>query len=420
MNRGLDRSLLVVVILLSAFGMLIIYSAGQTDLNLTPHGSWLHQPRWLWVLQLIWTVIATGAAALAYRTSFRILEWATPWLYGIALVILSITLVIGTGAGSAASSKSWLAIGSIRIGQPVELAKLATILMLARWFAARREAPNTLRGLIPPMIITAVPALLVLKQPDLGSAIVFVGIFFAMLYWAGVAPSLLLLLSSPAISLLLAWNTALWSGWMIILFGLLLVWRPFVLEGIAVYLANSAMGVLAFVVWNRLDVYQQDRIRSFLNPEAYRHDAAFQAIQSKVAIGSGGWIGAGLTLGTQKRSGFISEPSTDFVFAVVGEELGLLGVLLALALFVALLIILVRIARRASDPFASLVVFGIVGVIFTHIFENVGMTVSIMPITGIPLPFFSYGGSFLLALFLALGLAFRAAKEARAAGYVES
>jgi rod shape determining protein RodA len=419
-NRRLDRPLLLVVLALSVFGLLVIYSAGQTDLHVGASRFWLQRPQSLWVKQGIFLLIGTAGAALAYRTSFRILEWATPWLYGFSLALLAVTLVIGTGAGSAASSKSWLAIGHTRIGQPVELAKIATILMLARWFAARREPPDTLRGLVTPILYAAVPALLVLKQPDLGSAIVFAGILFAMLFWAGVRVRMLVLLASPIISLLLAWNTALWSVWMVTMFVLLLIWRPFVLEGIAIYVANSAMGVLAFEVWDKLDIYQKNRIRSFLNPEAYRRGAAFQAIQSKVAIGSGGWLGTGFTLGSQKRSGFIAEPSTDFVFAVVGEELGLVGVLLALGLFVALLMILVRIARRAGDAYASLVVFGIAGLIFTHVFENVGMTVSIMPITGIPLPFFSYGGSFLLALFLSLGLAFRAAEEARASGYVES
>jgi len=235
-----------------------------------------------------------------------------------------------------------------------------------------------------------------------------------------VAPSLLVLLVSPIISLVLAWNTALWSAWMVVLFILLLVWRPFFLEGIAVYVANSVMGVLLFVVWGRMSGEQKERILSFINPEMYRDKGAYQAIQSKVAIGSGGWLGNGFTQGPQKRTGFIPEHWTDFIFAVVGEEFGFVGVFLALALLFALLLILVRIARRASDPFASIVVFGVVGLVFTHVFENVGMTVSIMPITGIPLPFFSYGGSFLVALAMGLGLAFRAAGESRASGYVEA
>lgn len=412
MNRSLDKALLIVVVLLALSGVAILYSAGQTDFNTAANNRWLYQLGWL--------AAGTVAAALAYRTSFRILEWAAPWLYGFGLALLAITLVVGTGFGTGASSRSWLAIGKFRLGQPVEFAKLATILMLARWLAARREAPDTLRGLIPPILIAGVPALLVLKQPDLGSAIVFAGVLFVMLFWAGVAPSLLVLLVSPVVSLLLSGNTALWSAWMVLLAVLLFVWRPFILEAIAVYVANSAMGVLGLVVWNKLADYQKARILSFLNPENYRKGPGYQAIQSKVAIGSGGWTGTGFTLGTQKRSGYIPEHWTDFVFAVVGEEFGFLGVLFILALFFGLLMLLVRIARRASDPYASLCIFGIIGLIFTHIYENVGMSVSLMPITGIPLPFFSYAGSFLIVLFLALGMAFRAANEARASGYVES
>lgn len=420
MSRGIDRTLLLIVTLLAVFGVLILYSVGQTDLIGGDHGFWLRQMKWLWVLQLLWLIVATCCAAAIYRTSFRLLEWATPWAYGASLVLLAATLVIGHGQGAAArSEKSWLSLFGVAI-QPVEIAKLATILMLARWFAARREPPTTLRGLLQPIALAAVPAILVLRQPDLGSAIVFVGILFGVLYWAAVPLPLLVLLASPVVSLILAWSTALWSIWMVVLFLLLLIWRPFVLEGITVYLANSAMGVLAFVVWAKLKPDQQNRIISFLDPERYRTRSGYQAVESRVAIGSGGWFGTGLTLGPQKRSGYIPERANDFVFAVVGEELGLIGVLVALGLFVALLFTLVRIARQAGDPFASLVVFGVASLIFTHIFENVGMTISVMPITGIPLPFFSSGGSFLVAMAIGLGMALRAAEEGRAASYVES
>jgi rod shape determining protein RodA len=419
MSRRVDRRLLVIVSLLAIFGVLVIYSAGQTDLITNSHRTWLRQERGLWVLQLIWLAIGIGCALVAYSTSFRILEWITPWLYGLGLLLLVLTLIIGSGQGSASSSKSWITIKGIGI-QPVEIAKLATILMLARWFAARREAPTTLRGLLPPIALAAFPALLVLKQPDLGSAIVFVGILFGMLFWAAVPAQLLVLLASPVVSLLLAWNTTLWSIWMLLLFVMLLVWRPFLVEAIVIYVINSAMGVLAFVIWKKMKPYQQERILSFLDPQAHRLQSGYQAMESHVAIGSGGWIGTGFTLGPQKRSGFIPFHSTDFVFAVVGEELGLIGVLAALGLFLALLFTLVRIARNAGDPFTSLVVFGVAAVIFTHVFENVGMTISLMPITGIPLPFFSYGGSFLIATAVGLGLVFRASEEGRAASYVES
>ena len=163
-----------------------------------------------------------------------------------------------------------------------------------------------------------------------------------------------------------------------------------------VYLANVAMGAIAIPLWSRLQPYQQNRLLTFLNPEIDPQKAGYHAIQSKVAIGSGGWLGTGYTEGPQKRLAFLPEQHTDFMFSVVGEELGFLGVMTALILFVVLFMALVRIARRATDPFSGLLVFGILGLLFTHVFENVGMTVNVMPITGIPLPFFSYGGSFFL------------------------
>ena len=409
MPRDLGRPFLLVLFLLATAGVLVLYSTGQTDIATVATG--------IWKRQLVFLSIAIVAGFVASRISPRLLEWGAPWLYAFALVLLALTLVLGTGAGTAAGTKSWIGIGGARL-QPAEFAKLATILMLARWFSNRREPPGTLIGLLPPILIAGLPALLVLAQPDLGSAIVFAGILFATLFWAGVSVPLLIFLASPVVSLLLAWSTVLWSLWMVALFVMLMVWRPFILESIAVYLTNSAMGVLAIVVWSRMAPYQKMRIISFINPEADPRGAAYQAVQSKVAIGSGGWFGNGFPQGSQKRSGYIPEHWTDFVFSVVGEEFGFVGVMLVLGLFLALLILMVQIARRAADPFSSLVVFGMVGLVFTHIFENIGMTVSIMPITGIPLPFFSYGGSFLLATGIAMGLAYRTAGEGRASGYV--
>jgi len=337
----------------------------------------------------------------------------------LGLILLVATLLVGTGAGSAASSKSWLAIGGHRIGQPVELAKLATILLLARYLSSLRDPPQTLRELLAPGLIAGVPILLVMAQPDLGSAIVFIGILFAMLFWAGVSPRLLLLLVSPAVSLLLAADTRWWGAWMLVLFMLLVLWRAYVAEGVLIYLVNSAMGVLAIILWNRLKPYQQKRLITFLNPESDPVHAGYQAIQSKVAVGSGGLFGNGFLNGPQKRLAFLPEQYTDFIFSVLGEELGFMGVTAALALFLALFLVLLRIARRATDPFSSLVVFGVLGLFFTHLFENVGMTINVMPITGIPLPFFSYGGSFLLVSALAIGLALRVAWDSRQSGYAD-
>jgi rod shape determining protein RodA len=409
--RGLDRPLLTTVLALTAFGILMIYSAGQTDVPTNAQGAWLRQ--------LTWAGLGLIAMAVAFRMNFRLIEWAAPTLYAVGLGLLALTLVIGTGGGTAAGTRSWLTMAGVRVGQPVELAKLATILVLARYLSSRRESPRALRELLPPCLIVGAPFLLVLAQPDLGSAIVFAGILFAMLYWAGVRPRMLLLLASPMVSLLLAANALWWGVWMLVLFALLVRWRPYMAEGVAVYLVNAAMGVLAIILWDRLQPYQQKRLTTFLNPELDPSGAAYQAIQAKVSVGSGGFLGTGFLEGPQKRLAFLPEQYTDFIFTIVGEELGFVGVLAALGLFLALFVVLLRIARRAGDAFSSLAAFGILGLFFTHWFESVGMTVGLMPITGIPLPFFSYGGSFLLACYLAVGLALRVAWDSRISGYAE-
>ncbi len=409
--REIDRPLAAVVLALAAYGLATLYSAGQTDVPTFVAT--------IWHKQLIWLGLGLTAAVLMFRTSPRLLEWATPYAFGISVLVLLFTLFVGTGAGTAASERSWISIGGLRLGQPAELAKLAAILMLARWLAERREAPATLRDLLWPCVIAGLPTLLVIKQPDLGSAMVFITILFAMLYWAGTKPSLLVLLGSPVIGLVLAFSTLAWGAWIIVLFALLLWWRPYVWEGLAVMLANLVMGVVAVPFWQRLAPYQQNRLLAFLNPQQDPRATGWHVIQSKIAIGSGGFLGQGFTQGPQKRLAFLPAQFTDFIFSVVGEELGFVGVLVALALLVALILILLRIARRATDPYSSLCVFGVAALLFTHIIENVGMTVNLLPITGIPLPFFSYGGSFLLTCFIAVGICLRVAWESRQSGYAE-
>jgi rod shape determining protein RodA len=409
--REIDKPLVGVTLALAAYGLATLYSAGQTDV---PTGV-----ATIWERQVIWLVLGAVAVTLMFRTSPRLLEWASPYVYGTIALLLMITLVIGTGAGTAASSKSWITIGGHRLGQPAELGKLAVILMLARWLADRREPPATLRELAYPGVIVGIPFALVMLQPDLGSAIVFVTIMFAMLFWAGTKPQLLVLLASPAIGLILAFSTVAWGAWIVVLFGLLLWWRPYVWEGLTVMMANVVMGVVAFPFWRHLAPYQQNRLLAFLNPEVDPRATGWHVIQSKVAVGSGGLLGEGFTLGSQKRLAFLPAQHTDFIFSVVGEELGFVGVVVALGLFLALLLVLLRIARRATDPYSSLCVFGIAGLLFTHIVENVGMTVNLLPITGIPLPLFSYGGSFLLACSLGIGIALRIAWESRQSGYAE-
>jgi rod shape determining protein RodA len=409
---AIDRNLVMVSLALMLFGLATLYSAGQTDVPTRAAGVW-HR-------QVVWFGVGIVTCWVVYNVSLRVLEWVAPALYAFSILLLGIVLVVGTGAGTAESSHSWLSIGGHQIGQPSELAKLATVLMLARFLSSRKEAPRSLRDLIGPALIVGVPFLMVLKQPDLGSALVFVGVFFAMLFWSGVRPRLLFLMATPGISLFLAFNTLAWSAWIIVFVLILIAWRPYVWDWTMFLAANVAMGAIAMPLWTRLAPYQQNRLLTFLNPEVDPRAAGYHAIQSRVAIGSGGWFGTGYTQGPQKRLAFLPEQHTDFVFSVVGEELGFLGVVVALVLFLMLFLVLLRIARRATDPFSSLAVFGIVGLFFTHVFENVGMTVNLMPITGIPLPLFSYGGSFFIICSLCLGVALRVAYDSRSSGYLDA
>lgn len=408
---ALDKPLLGTTVALAGIGLAALYSAGITDGPSAATG--------MWERQALWLIVGGVAGILVYRVSPRLVEWAAPAVYGTAILLLIITLFFGTGAGTAAGTRSWLAIGNVRIGQPAEIAKVAVILMLARHLGSRREAPTTLRDLIPSCLIAGVPALLVALQPDLGSAVVFLALLFAGLFWVGTNSWLLLLLASPMISLLLAYSVQSWGPWIIVVTALIIWLRPYVFEGVAIWMANVIMGVVALQLWSRLAPYQQSRLLSFLNPESDPRATGWHIIQSKVAIGSGGLFGKGFAEGTQKRLAFLPAQHTDFIFSVVGEELGFLGVTVVIGLFGFLLLQLVRIARRATDPFSSLLAFGIVGMVFAHVVENIGMTVGLMPITGIPLPFFSYGGSFMITMCAALGVVMRIAKEGRSS-YAEA
>src|SRR3954465_9316974 len=281
-SPSVDRQLITVTFGLVLFGLATLYSAGQTDVPTRAAGVWYHQ--------FFWFGLGIIGAWVIFNISLRVLEWISPALYAFSVLLLGVVLAVGTGAGTAESSHSWLSIGGHQIGQPSELAKVATVLMMARYLSSRKEPPRSLRDLIGPVLIVGVPCLMVLKQPDLGSAFVFVGVFFAMLFWAGVRPRMLFLLASPVVSLLLAFNTLAWSVWIILFVLILIAWRPYVWDWVVFLTANLAMGAIAMPLWNRLAPYQQNRLLTFLNPEADPRAAGYHAIQSRVAIGSGGWV----------------------------------------------------------------------------------------------------------------------------------
>lgn len=399
-----DPLLFVLVVGLSLFGVAMVYSAGQLDVpDPAVIGAWRRQ--------LIWLGISVVALALVMRVEVKWFEWAAVPLYVIAIATLVLTLFIGTGAGTAQGTKSWLRFGGFSV-QPSQFANLATILMLGRIMGGWRETPQSLSALWKPLAVVAVPLVLVLAQPDLGTAMVFGAVLLATLYWAGVPAGVLFMLLSPILALFLAIQSWVFSVYMIALLAFLYFYRVYLWEGTVVMAANLAAGTIALPLWNSLEPYQKARLQVFLDPMVDPRGAGWNVIQSRVAIGSGGLTGKGFLEGTQKRLAFLPEQHTDFIFSVIGEEMGfLLGTLPVLLVFGIILWRLVRIAERVADPFAGIVVFGIFGAWFAHIIVNIGMTVGVMPVTGIPLPFLSYGGSFLLASFLALGFAQRIAAE---------
>ncbi|HKH94517.1 MAG TPA: rod shape-determining protein RodA [Gemmatimonadaceae bacterium] len=401
----IDWPLVIVALLLSIYGIAIVYSAGQTDIATGVAR--------LYRTQIIWFCLALAGAFAVSRCSVRLIDWLTWPAYALSIAMLVLLLFIGKGAGTAASTKSWLAIGGFRIGQPSELAKITVVLALARVLSTFREPPKSLLELWKPALVVAVPWALIMKQPDLGTGIVFVGFAFAMLFWSGVSWPLLVLVASPVVSLVLAFSVKLWGAWFLLLIALVLWYKPYLYEGIFLAVTNVVFGVVSPIIWERLAPYQQKRLLVFLNPEIDRRAAGYHVLQSQIAIGSGGLFGRGYTQGPQKRLAFLPAQHTDFIFAVVGEELGFIGVLLAFTLFLLLFLRVTKIAERANDSFSSLVAFGLLASWFVHVLVNVGMTLNLMPITGIPLPFFSYGGSFMLASWLAVGILVRISAEGR-------
>ncbi len=400
-----DMQLFILVVALTFFGIAMVYSAGVLDVPGTIVTG-------LWRQQLLWFTLAMIATPFILKIPVIWMEWAAIPVYSFACILLLLTLFVGTGAGTAESVSGWLAVGPVRI-QPSEFAKIAVILMLARVLGAWRESPQTLWALWKPIGVVLLPMALVMAQPDLGTALVFSSILLACLFWAGTPLSTLFFLISPVIGLFLSINVWLWGAFIVILaLALGYLYKPYLSEGVTIMVMNVVAGTVALPLWNKLETYQKNRFLVFLDPSIDPRGAGYNLIQSRVAIGSGGWYGKGFTEGSQKRLAFLPEQHTDFIFAVVGEEWGFIGAGLVLVAFALIFWRLVLVAERSTDPFASLVPFGLFGSWFAHVLVNTGMTVGIMPITGIPLPFLSYGGSFLLVNLLAVAIVQRIAAEA--------
>jgi rod shape determining protein RodA len=397
--RDGDLYLLAGVTVLTASGILLIYSAGDGG-----HSQAIGS---LYARQAVWWAVALGVGAAAFSVPIRWWE-IMAWPLYLGGILLLAAMILKGGAGDA---NRWLRLGPVQV-QPSEFAKIATVMAVARLLGNRKSPVDSFRGLIPPCILVVLPAALVALQPDLGTATVFIAILIGTLFWSGTPMTYLFFLVVPILSLIMAFNSLLWGLFTAGLIVFLVVRRIYLLDAVVVLGVNIATGLLTVPFWEGLKPYQRERIVGFLRPETDPLGSGWQVIQSKVAIGSGGFFGKGLLEGTQKKLAFLPAQHTDFIFSILGEEFGYLGVFVVLLLFLFVLLRIVETARIVySSSFATLLAFGLAAIWFFHLLVNVGMTLGTMPVTGLPLPFLSYGGSFLVSCYLVLGILLRISTE---------
>ena len=384
----LDWLLLVLSVGITGFGGMVIRSAelsqGLTD--------WW----WQWLFGGIGLALALLIARCRYE---NLIQWH--WIiYGITNVSLLAVMVIGSHAKGA---QRWISIAGFNL-QPSEFAKLAVIITLAALLQS--QTASKISSVLRALAVTALPLALVFLQPDLGTSLVFGAIAIGMLYWGNANPGWLLLLISPIVAAILfnmyppAWF--IWAGAMSLVAFSTLPWRLVGATGaIAI---NFVAGELGHIFWELLKPYQKDRLILFLDPDKDPLGGGYHLIQSRIAIGAGGLWGEGFGRGTQTQLNFIPEQHTDFIFSAIGEELGLVGCLGVLFIFWLICLRLVIIAQNAKDNFGSLLAIGVLSMLVFQVIINIGMTVGLAPVVGIPLPWISYGRSALLTNFIAIGI----------------
>lgn len=391
----LDWPMLCATAVLLAIGMATVYSAT------TVPGA--HEG--LWTRQLVWLVLALGAAWVATSLHFRAHDSLAYPLYVVSVVLLLAVLAFGD---SAYGAKRWLELGPVRF-QPSEIAKLAIVFVLARRLSNPKIDLSRFRDWFPTMLLVLVPFILVAEQPDLGTSLSFPAILIAMFFWAGMPAGILILGLSPVFTLVLSFlldsrGVAFWlalGGALALLIALI---RPRRLLLLTALLLNLGVALGMPIVKERLHDYQLRRIETFLNPGQDPQGAGYQIIQSRIAIGSGGLLGKGWRQGTQTGLSFLPMRHTDFVFAVIGEERGLLGALTVVLLYGVIILRGYRLAVVARNGFASLMVVGLVTAFSFHVMVNLLMTIGWAPVTGLPLPLLSYGGTALVVNCVQLGL----------------
>ena len=400
--KNLDFPILLVWVALCICGLIAIYSATHGDAQ----EYLLNTVQRNFQRQIIWLFICVGALSVIMLLPIRLFIRLTPWIYLASMALLVIALVFGREVSGA---RSWVYLGPFGF-QSSELAKVGTLLMAAFILSSRK---GSIESTALPMVgVLVLPAILVILQNDLGTALVFVGLIPILWLWAGIrlrVVGLLIIFPIAGYLTILDWTIALGFTAVVGIIAWFTTRSP-AWVAMGVLAGVITLGVASFALNAVFQPHQVARIESFLNPEAdeYRAGVGFHLVQSKAALGSGGWFGEGHMKGSQTQGRYIPEQSTDFVFSVIGEEWGFVGSVLVLLLFAILMLRLVRLAREIEHPFGSIVAAGTAGIFLIHISVNIGMVLGLLPVIGIPLPFLSYGGSALLTNTTLMGLALAA------------
>lgn len=297
----------------------------------------------------------------------------------------------------------WIDFGLFYI-QPAEYLKCATVIVIAKYLSNNQLKVKDNSIIIIPLVLTLMSAFIVLNQPDLGTAVIICAPLLPMLLWAGVSNFLIFLIIAPVVTILAASNIITFTIWAVLMFIFFIIFHANIVTKSILYFANIFTGLLTPFLWNNLAEYQKQRILTFLNPDLDPMGSAYHIIQSITAIGSGGLFGKGWGLGSQTQLKFLPVQESDFILSVIAEEFGFLGILCVMTLCFLLIKTLLDIAFRSSDYFGSLVIIGLASILLSHIFINSAMTIGLMPVKGLPIPFISAGGSFLLSCFIMVGL----------------
>lgn len=385
---GRDRAdvwLLISLAVVFGIGIATIYSASTV------------MEENLFQKQLIWSGFGLAAFIFGTFISFRRLEEISPLLYGVVCLLLLLTLAIGRGPAD-----RWIVMGPVHV-QASEIAKAGLIMMMAWWLSSLKVRPRKLGEVL--VFLTVLPAIvLTALQPDLGTAVSMLMIVLAMFVWAGYGFGWIVLLVSPILAALSSMHIYFWLAFMAVLSFILYRRKYSIPLWILILGGNSLVAALTPTAWNMLEPYQRSRLVTFLDPASDPHGSGWNIIQSEVAVGSGGLTGQGYLQGAQKELAFLPARHTDFVFSVWAEETGFIGCLILLAAFFLLFWRTIRAARKSVNPYNSLVAAGVGAYLAIHVFVNVGMTLGIMPVTGLPLPLVSYGGSQLIIVLFLMGL----------------